>query len=54
VALASARRNQNYLFILFSKEESPATQGVKQVLESALARRSGQATYVQVRTSDPA
>ena len=49
-ALASARQDQKYLFILFWKEDNAATQGVKQTLDAALARRSGQATSVLVKT----
>lgn len=53
-ALASARQSQKYLFILFWKEANPASQGVKQTLDAALARRSGQATSVLVQINDPA
>ncbi len=53
-ALASARQGQKYLFILFWKENSPATQAVKQTLDAALARRGGQAAAVAVNITDPA
>jgi hypothetical protein len=53
-AQASARQGQKYLFILFWKEDNPATRGVKQTLDAALAGRGGQAASVLVRTSDPA
>jgi len=53
-ALASARQSQKYLFILFSKEDNPATQGVKQTLDAALARRNDQAQSVPVKINDPA
>jgi hypothetical protein len=52
--VASARQSQKYLFILFWKEDSPATQGMKQTLDAALAKRSGQAVSVAVRSNDPA
>lgn len=53
-ALTSARQDQKYLFVLFWKEDSPATQAMKQTLDAALARRGGQASSVAVNTTDPA
>lgn len=53
-ALASARQGQKYLFILFWKENSPATQAMQQTLDAALVGRRGQATSVAVNTTDPA
>jgi hypothetical protein len=51
--LAAAAQHNSYVFILFWKEDSPATRGVKQTLDTALAKRSGQAMSVLVRTNDP-
>jgi len=53
-ALASARQSQKYLFILFWKEDNAVAQGVKQTLDAALVKRSGQAMSVLVKTNDPA
>ena len=36
VALASAEKDNKYLFIVFWKEENTATQGVRQTLDAAL------------------
>lgn len=51
--LQSAQRNQQYLFILFWKEDNAATHAVKQTLDAALASRSDQASYMMVNTTDP-
>lgn len=53
-ALEAAARNQEYLFVLFHKEEDAATQAMQKTLESALAKQGGRAGLVVVRTSDPA
>jgi hypothetical protein len=53
-ALTSARQGQKFLFILFWKEDSPATQAMKQTLDAALAGRSGQASSIAVNATDPA
>jgi hypothetical protein len=53
-ALESARQGQKYLFIVFYKEDSPATQAVRQTLDAALAGRPAQAVSILVRTTDPA
>jgi len=53
-SLASAQRNQKYLFILFWKEENAGTQAMRQTLEGALAQRPNQAASVLVKTTDPA
>jgi hypothetical protein len=53
-AQASARLGQKYLFILFWKEDDPATRGMKQTLDATLVKRGGQAASVLVRTNDPA
>ncbi len=53
-ALTSARQGQKYLFILFWKENGPATQAMKQTLDAALSGRGEQATSVAVNTTDSA
>lgn len=53
-ALASAQKGQKYLFVLFWKENSPATQAMKQTLDAALSKKNGQATSITVNTTDPA
>jgi hypothetical protein len=53
-ALTSARQGEKYLFILFWKEDSPATQAMKQNLDAALAGRGRQASSITVNTTDPA
>jgi hypothetical protein len=53
-AMASAAGGGKYQFILFYKQDDAATQAVRQTLEAALAKRSGQAGSVLVRTTDPA
>jgi hypothetical protein len=53
-ALLSAQQQNKYLFILFWKENGPATHAVKQALDAALARRGGQAAAVAVNTADAA
>lgn len=45
---------QKYTFILFYKEDTPATQAMRQALDAALAKRPGQASVTLVRTTDPA
>jgi hypothetical protein len=53
-ALADAVRGQKYCFVLFCKEEDEATRAVRQTLQTYVAARTGQATWVAVRTNDPA
>jgi hypothetical protein len=53
-ALTAAARDGKYLFVLFYKEDSDATQAVHQALAGALAGRVGQAASVAVRVTDPA
>lgn len=53
-ALESARQNNKYVFIMFWKDNDPATQAVRQTLNSALAAQSDKASSVLVRTKDSA
>jgi hypothetical protein len=54
VATAAASRNNQYVFLLFSREDDAATQTVRQTLNAALAKRGGQAAVAEVRVTDPA
>lgn len=53
-ALTAAANSQKFTFILFWKENDAATQEMQQILKQGLAKRAEQATWVAVRTDDPA
>lgn len=53
-AVTAAARDGKYVFVLFHKEDDAATRSVRQTLEAALVKRSGQAAQVNVRVNDPA
>jgi hypothetical protein len=50
--MAAARNNQ-YLFVLFWKEDDEATRAVRKTLTAALASQGGRATSVAVQVTDP-
>jgi hypothetical protein len=54
VAHTAAAHDNQYLFVLFWKEDDDATRSVRQTLNAALAKRVGQATSVAVQVTDPA
>src|SRR5262249_17954271 len=53
-AVASAAHDGKYLFVLFYKEDDPATRAMRQALSAALAQPGGRAASVTVRVTDPA
>ncbi len=50
---AAAGREGKYVFVLFHKEEDENTRAVRRTLQTALAKRQGQAKSVEVRVGDP-
>jgi hypothetical protein len=52
-ALTAAARAQKYLFLLFWKEDDPATRAMRQTLEAFIASQGRRASWVGVRTGDP-
>lgn len=53
-ALSAAARDGKYLFVLFFKEDSPATQAMRRTLSTTLAQRGGRAASVSVQITNPA
>lgn len=53
-ALEMAAQKQQYLFVLFHKQDDDATQAMKKTLDTALAKQGGRAGSVVVRADDPA
>jgi hypothetical protein len=49
-----AAQAENYLFILFWKEDNTATRMMRQTLDGAVAHQGERATWVAVQTSDAA
>lgn len=53
-ALDAAAPKQQYLFVLFHKQDDAATQAMKATLDQALAKQRGRAGSIAVRADDPA
>ncbi|MEX0677344.1 MAG: hypothetical protein WD063_09730 [Pirellulales bacterium] len=53
-ALAAAARDQKYTFIVFYKDNGPATQATAQVVQSGVDSRSDRATALFVDANSPA
>jgi hypothetical protein len=52
--MSVAARDGKYLFVVFFKEDDPATRAMRQTLSAALAQRGGRAATVAVQVADPA
>lgn len=52
--LSQAADQSQFAFLLFYKQEDPATGAMQKALEAGLAKRAGQAVYAKVAVTDPA